>query len=142
MRGCVARQKRMGASMTEGIGAERSLGRVEGKLDRLIAAQERDAASASRSRERLYAGLEEVGGEVRKLAEDQTAIDGRLTTIETTLRDRVLPAVERVEAMEQRAVGAAWAGRAGHFAVRNVFWPAVVAVVAFWDRVVAFFSAT
>jgi len=127
--------------MTEDVGPERGLGRVEGKLDRLIAAQERDAASAARSRERLYQGLEAVGAEVRNLADDQTAIDGRLTTIETVINDRVLPAVERVEAMEQRAVGAAWAARAGRFVVRNVFWPIALLAVAFWERVVAFFSA-
>lgn len=107
---------------------DRALGRVEGKLDSLIAAVDAETKRAAENRAKVYERL-------NALAVWQASVDRRMADIETMQRDRILPFVERLEAAEQggRAViqagGIAW--RAARWAGGALF----AGIVMFWREI-------
>ncbi len=113
------------------------LGRVEGLLQALLTNQREEALRASESRGRLYESVEDIRAEVRQVGQDQAQTANRLSAIEATLEDRVMPVITRVERLELKTEGAVMAGGHAWRAVKVVTGAVLVLVTAFWREILS-----
>ncbi len=113
---------------------------INAKLDGLITAFEKSDDDAKESRSRLYSQVEALARQQAEIRVEQTNQATRLSKIEATIEEDVLPVIETIKRMEQRAHGAAWVGRSLRWVARGIVFPVAGALIAFWEELVALFT--
>jgi hypothetical protein len=108
----------------------RQLGMVIAGLDAMRRDLAASEAKSDRPRGDVHRRLDELVNQVGEIDTTVSVTGARLETVETTIKDRVMPTVGKVDAWEQRGIGAlATAGMAGSAigAALVYFWAEIVA---------------
>ena len=108
----------------------RQLGMVIAGLEGMRRDLSTSESKSDQSRIGVHRRLDDLVDQVGEIDTTVSVIGARLATVETTLKERVMPTVGKVNAWEQRGIGAlATAGMAGSAfgAVIVYFWQEIVA---------------
>lgn len=110
---------------------QRSIGVLEGKLDRLIAAVDAQAASADESRRRLYERVGKIETSIVLSGKVEAQVKDRLDKLGARIDEEVMPTINKVNGWEKMGMGAlaiigiggVAVGSAVVWVIQHIKWP-------------------
>lgn len=116
--------------MTEGD-EQRSIGRIEGKLDSLINSVAAQSEASEQSRRRLYERVGKIETSVEISGQVEAQVRDRLDKLDTRIESEIMPTVNKVNGWEKMGMGAlaiigiggVSVGSALVWAIQHIKWP-------------------
>lgn len=112
---------------------QRDLGRLEGKMDRLLAAFEQEREASHESRKALYERVGTIETDIKISAKVDAQVRDRLDAFDTKLTNEVMPTINEVKRWKITGVTVlAMVGMAGA-AIGSFLWWAWDVIVEKWS---------